>query len=238
MSTLRVLRVTSPDAPCTRAGRSDDRPWVVEHVYQTFGYHEVLATVNHHLEQAQAVGEVEVLPIAFTINLAQGWNMVSLPVLGWGYTSNTLGLSFGDVVVGWDSLNQTYGQAFIVGLSPPSTAFEIREGVGYWVYVSVAKTLILYGSNLTETHSYQWTVPVGGGWVMVGFPQTGATLWASDVPGMCDNPDAVAIVARFNAATQIYQSYIPMFPPTDFTLIPGEGYWVYLSESVTATYGP
>jgi len=221
------------------ANLTQGTPWVVEYQYPIWGYYELWASVTDgRHEPIWRLIEAEVHPVTYCVNLSSGWNMFSLPVIGWGYTSNTLGLTFGDVVVPWDSGGQIHDSGFIVGLSPPDWAFPIEEGVGYWIYSAVARSLTLYGANLTETHSYQWIVPDGGGWVLVGFPQTGSTLWGSDVPGLCDTTESVTMVCGYNTTTHSYNSYIVQFPLTDFQLSLGQGYWVYLTESVTVEYGP
>jgi hypothetical protein len=45
-------------------------------------------------------------------------------------------------------------------------------------------------------------------------------------------------VAWFNSVTKLYKTYIVGLPPSDFTLIPGQAYWVSCSGSGTFTYTP
>jgi hypothetical protein len=59
-------------------------------------------------------------------------------------------------------------------------------------------------------------------------------MMASDIVAMFSG--TITLVAAYNPATGTYQSYIPMFPPTNFVLTPGKGYWCYCTGSGTFTY--
>ena len=228
------------DGDTASAFLAEGTSWAVQHTYMTSGTYEVWATVTDGFAvPVQDIMLVEVLTPSVEIDLSPGWNLFSLPLLATNYTSANLGLPFGSVVVsGWNSSTQSYDVGFIVGLSPPSTAFPLIEGKGYWIYSATACTLVIFGEILMTAHYYEWTVPAGGGWVLVGFPKTLSIWHASDIPGWCDPPDSVVMVSRYNAPYGVYQSYIIQFPVTDFTLTPGEGYWVFLTQSVTCAYGP
>src|SRR4030065_1875432 len=43
----------------------------------------------------------------FALAPAEGWNLVSVPLIAHGYSANTLGLTPGDMVVGWNSSTQS-----------------------------------------------------------------------------------------------------------------------------------
>jgi hypothetical protein len=174
----------------------------------------------------------------YDVDLVQGWNLFSLPLVASNYTSDSLGLPTRSVVVKWNSALQSYGGIFVVGVSPPSMAFELTEGEGYWIYAASACTVSVFGVPLTTTHYYEWVVPSGGGWVLVGFPKTSGIWHASDVAGWSDFPDAVRIVVCLDASAGVYKTYIAGMPLTDFGITPGLGYWVYLNQSVTVAYGP
>jgi len=177
---------------------------------------------------------------SYSVTLRQGWNMFSLPLVSSNYTSANLGLPTGGAVVPWDSATQSYGQAFIVGITPPSFAFPIVEGKGYWIWVPVSLTLTLFGDVLTTKHQYEWIVPPGGGWVFVGFPETNgsAVIHASDVVSLSPLPGGVLQVVWFDPVTQTYRIYIAGLPTTNFHIVPGQAYWVYISQSMIVEYGP
>jgi len=173
------------------------------------------------------------------VALAAGWNLFSLPLLTSNYTSASLGLPGGSLVVKWNPRAQSYGSIFLVGVSPPSTAFSLTEGTGYWIYAKSACTLVIYGDVPTTTHHYQWDVPSVGGWVLVGFPMTPGAWHASDVARWSDLPDSIDVVCYYDALAGAYVTYIAIIiPSTGFDLMPAMGYWVYLDHSVTVAYGP
>jgi len=210
-------------------------PWVVEHEYPLWGAYDAWVTVtDNRAIPLQDYVSVDVLPMSFSLSLAAGYNFVTVPLVGWGYTSNNLGLSFGDVVSGWDSATQTFTQGFIVGLSPPATAFAIQPSTGYWIYTAAAKSLTLYGMLPASEMVKAVTVPAGGGYVSFAVNSISTTMMASDIVAMFSG--TITLVAAYNPATGTYQSYIPMFPPTNFVLTPGKGYWCYCTGSGTFTY--
>lgn len=176
-------------------------------------------------------------PAQFDLVLAEGWNLVSIPLVDHAYWANTLGLLTGDVVSGWNSSSATYDKNFIVNMSPPRNDFAIEESTGYWVYTGVEEILHLSGSIPTATQTRDITVPSGGGWVIVGFAGLNTTRHASDVPGMYSG-GVVSTVAGYNTTTGTYDVYITSIPRTDFLLVLGQAYWCYCSASGTMTYDP
>ncbi|OGS56604.1 MAG: hypothetical protein A3K60_02190 [Euryarchaeota archaeon RBG_19FT_COMBO_56_21] len=212
-------------------------PWVVQHTYPTWGTYDAWATItDNQAAPQQDFTTVDVTPMTFSLSLYAGYNFVTVPLIGWGYTANNLGLTFGNVVSGWDNATQTYSQGFIVGLSPPSTAFDIEPSTGYWIYTGTAKTLTLYGRLPTvDTMTRPVLVPSpDGGYVAFGMNTLKTTMKASDI--VANYSGSINVVSRWNAATGTYQSYITIFPMTDFVLSPGQGYWVYCVDSGSFSY--
>jgi len=167
-----------------------------------------------------------------------GWNFVTVPLVGHGYTANSLGLLFGDIVAGYNPETEDYDQIFIVGLYPTELDFAISENTGYCISVSAAETLMLDGSFPTTTQSRVITVPDGGGWAIVGFNTFKTTMLASDIPGMFTG-GTIDVVAAYDAATGQYtRMYITIFGFGDFALVLGEAYWCACSASGTLTYTP
>jgi hypothetical protein len=176
-------------------------------------------------------------PNLFSLSLVSGWNFASVPRVGWGYTANTLGLSNGDIVAGYNPETGAYDQIFVVGVYPPEWDFAISESTGYWIYSSTARTIAVNGSIPTTTQSRVITVPDGGGWAIVGFNTVKTTMLASDIPGMFTG-GTIDVVAAYDAVTGEYNMYITQFGFTDFALVPGQAYWCACSASGTLTYTP
>ncbi|MFH1579864.1 MAG: PKD domain-containing protein [Thermoplasmatota archaeon] len=170
----------------------------------------------------------------FILDLVQGWNLVSLPLIGYGYKASTLPLNPGDSVVRW---NEHGYQILIIGI--PMTDFAIAPSTGYWINVPTGtRTLTLYGYIPNTTQSRDITVPAGGGWALIGFAGLNTSRHASDIPAMF-NPGAITTVAKYNPVTRTYSSWLSVIPVVnDFVLVPGEGYWALCSASGTLSYSP
>jgi len=177
-------------------------------------------------------------PDLFGLSIKSGWNFISIPTVGHDYKASTLGLNFGDVVVGWNSTTQTYNDGYIVGLSPPEYDFSIRASTGYWVGTDNDVRIKLRGNIPIAKQYRQIAVPTGGGWDIIGFESLNVTRYASDVPAMLNIPGGVSVVAAYDLASVSPNSYMPEFPESDFELVPGQAYWCYILASGTLSYAP
>jgi len=202
------------------------------HAYSAAGMYTFTVFVSDG--QGHNVSSSATASIAFVLNLAPGWNMVSLPLVGQGYKASTLGLLTDDIVTGWNGT--AYNQNYIVGRSPARNDFNLSESTGYWIYAGGARVLHILGSVPTGTQTKAVTVPAGGGWFIIGFSGLNATRNASDIKTMYTG-GTVTTVAYYNTATGLYKTYIGT-PRTDFPLSPGWGVWIYVTASGTLTYTP
>jgi hypothetical protein len=187
--------------------------------------------VSHNVS---ATGTVQTVP--FVLHLYTGWNLVTLPPMLNSYKSNNMGLKTGDVVVGFNPATGVYDKNFIVNVTPPPLAFPIAASTGYWIYVASNEDVYLYGTVPTTTQTSTITVKSGGGWAIIGFNSLNTTMKASNIKTMYTG-GTVTTVAAFDSVSKTYKSYVGI-PPTDFYLVPGQAYWVYLTASGTLTYNP
>jgi len=177
-----------------------------------------------------SIGEESVFEVA----LVAGWNLVSIPLVDHGYRASTLPLKRLDVVVRWDSANQTYDRIYIFGVSPPPVDFAIEGSTGYWIYTSAAETLHLYGNVPTTIQTRTITVPAGGGWAFIGF--CSFKIWhASDIPRMYSG--RITLVACFDPVAKAWRTFVPGVPPSDFSIVPGQGCLI-MCTSGTLSYMP
>jgi hypothetical protein len=181
---------------------------------------------------------------SFVLKLVPGWNLVSIPLIDHGYNASTLPLTMLDVVCGWNTTRQAYG-TYIFGVTPPSYDFVIEGGTGYCIHSQAAETLHLRGS-VPDTPQYRTIVipsppgplplPPSHGWAFIGFAFSN---WigksASDIPSFFNG--TIDIVAKWSPLSQTWISYIVGVPPSDFPLLPGEGYLIHCSSG-TLYYGP
>ena len=173
-------------------------------------------------------------PIQFDLNLVAGWNLISVPLVNHTYRASTLGLSPGDQMVQFDAATQTY-KTFVAGL--PLNDFSILPSWGYWIFASSAKTLTLTGMVATAQQIRSITVPTGGGWALVGLCFDNTTVRAPDLAGMWSGSSLTTVVT-WNTATQTYTTHIIGLPMYNFLLVPGKGYWIYVTGSGTLSYWP
>jgi hypothetical protein len=167
-----------------------------------------------------------------TLNLVQGWNLVTAPYVDYGYRASTLGLTSGDQVVSWDPATKTY-KTYIVGL--PLNDFAIMPSTGYWIFAAAAKSIKVVGDlSHTSPVTRSITIPAGGGWAIVGLNSMNTTWKASNLAAMYSG--GITNVVRWNPASQTYTTYVVGLPLNNFALVPGAAYWVYCSNSGTLSY--
>lgn len=180
----------------------------------------------------------------YNLSLSTGWNLVSIPLVDHGYNASTLPLNKLDLVCGWNATKQGY-DSYIVGVTPPTYDFVIEEGTSYWINTQTAKTLQLRG-RIPETPQYRAIVipnppgpepvPPPKNWAFIGFAFSDWTgKRASDIPSYFDG--TVDMILRWSKLSQTWKSYVIGVPPSDFPLLPGEGYIIRCSSG-TLYFGP
>jgi hypothetical protein len=197
-------------------------------------------TVYLYADDGTLVGQTSMsfaVGTTFTLSLATGWNLVTVPRVGFGYMASTLGLNTGDTVSSWNPTTKTY-KSYIVGV--PVNNFAILPGTGYWINVPAGtRTLTLQGSIPTTTQYITVLVPDGGGWAMIGFNSLRTNMHAADIPAMFNIVDSITTVAKYNPATKAYTSWLSVIPAiNNFLLVPGQGYWILTSSSGVLAYEP
>lgn len=185
------------------------------------------------------VSSTSTATIGFNLPLVAGWNFVSVPLVGYGYKASTIGLASGDQISLWNSTWQSFNKTYTVGSSPSTDDFAINASTGYWIYsLYASETLHVYGSVPTTTQVVTCTVPFGGGWVAVGIESMKLTMHGSDVLWMYSGVGAVSQVARYNAASGTFSSYVTAIQITDYLMAPGQACWCWVTASGTLTYTP
>ena len=203
------------------------------HIYSTPGVYLAYLDATDGMFPAYIAGPIiiEVSPPEFTLSLVAGWNLISIPLVNHGYWASTLGLPTTSIVAGWNSTTQTYDKTYLVGVSPPFKDFAIEEGTGYWIMVSSAMTLHVYGDIPTGSQSR--TID-GSGWALIGLNSL-KTWLASDIPAMYSGGKVYQVVI-FEAPYHIYKSYNVLLPFTDFSIPPGCGIWIFVDGGGTLSY--
>lgn len=209
----------------------------VQHTYLTPGAFSafVYSSDGYILSLPSETATVEVSRASFSLALVPGWNLVCNPLINNTMKASTLGLMTGDIVAGWNPATQTYDRTYVVGVSPAFKDFSIEPSTGYWVKATQAETIHLKGDLPSSPQSREITVPVPGGWATIGLNSLRKDIHASDVVGMYSGGDVLVVVAHHPWGYQIYN---PLLPSIDFLLVPGQGYWIFVTGSGTFSYNP
>jgi hypothetical protein len=176
----------------------------------------------------------------YTLNLVQGWNMVSLPLVAGAYKASTLpGLVRGDTVTEWNVTTQSY-KTYLVKISPLSMDFAIQPSTGYWIYAAAAKPIKVNGTLASALQTRNVVLPASGtGWVMVGLASLNPTLKASNLAAMYTPAGKITVVAMYDTVTKTYKTWLSAVPMmNNFAVNPGQGYWCYVSSSGSLSYVP
>ncbi len=220
------------DGTALQVGNPTTHTYAVGKTYTFTVYVDDLTGIPGHNQTSSATAS-----IAFNKALAAGWNLVSVPLVGFGYKASNLGLSTGDMCVLWDPATQTYQKTYIKGISGSAQDFNIDPNTGYWIWVATAKTLHWYGSMPTVVQTRTVTLPASGaGWFTLGFTSYSTTMKAANVPGLFTPAGKITMVAYYDTTTKSYKTWISAVPTlNNFVLAAGQGYWCYASGAVSLT---
>jgi len=166
------------------------------------------------------------------IPLAQGWNLISLPVVP-GSTSITDVFSsiegYYDAVQVYHGYN-TQEQWSSYSAGDPgyaNTLQQVDETMGLWVSVTGPVTLRVVGSRPAGVK-----IPLYAGWNMVGFPSASS----QSVPdALADIGEKLSMVRWYDPfdAEDPWKHYNPSAPAWANDLVemrPGRGYWIEVNE--------
>lgn len=156
-----------------------------------------------------------------SINLGQGWNMISLP-LAPSQTAASVLFALLPVREVWEYKSGAWGK-----FDPKKTVNPLKNlaaGNGYWIYSNSATNLQIPGDLATKT------VSLGTGWNMVGFNSIAAQDVVQAISSI--NSDIEKIWGYKDGG---WLSYTPgkISPLKKFE--PGGGYWIKMKQPVTWT---
>ena len=240
-TTLRYTWNFGDGTPLQSGSSATNSPNVMTHVYAKAG----IFTYTVFVSDQSGLGALNVsgtaqARAAFNLPLVTGWNLITVPLVGWGYkASNLSGLVTGDMICKWNSTTQAYSGTYIKGISGSAQDFNILPNTGYWVWVAAQRTLHLYGIAPSATQNQTVTVPVSGGWVAIGLESQKTTLKASNLAAMYSGTGAITMIAWFNQTTKVYKTWLSAVGTlNNFVLVPGQAYWCWVTGSGWVSYPP
>jgi len=158
--------------------------------------------------------------LPFTLELTQGWNMISFPILT--ETMNPDSIFDGYYVLyRWDAENKRYVLHADSGdfIEPDP---DVEVGVGYWVYLLEDENVNLLGFPVERL-----TLSLRQGWNLIGTPYGG-----SSIADPADDPDDSVIPWAFT-----WNAHEKRYDMTQL-LEAGKGYWVYALQDCSLTFPP
>lgn len=170
---------------------------------------------------------------SYNITLAQGWNLVSLPLVPLSTNMTDIlsadNLASGNItnisLVYWfDAATVTWKQ----WINGSGTLTTMEDGLSYWLYAETEDTLTVFGTLIGGTAP---DYPVLEGWNMIGFSSTAGMpleLYLSSIAGN------YSTMYRWNADSESW-SYWMESSNNFYTMNPGYGYWLYMTAGGTIT---
>ena len=166
------------------------------------------------------------------VELEEGWNMFSLPLIP---DDSSIEVVLADVmenvesVWSYDEGWSTYNPA----MPMISTLTDLVDGTGYWVKMTATDTVTVSGVELPDPGSLLPVYDVVEGWNLIGFKSVDEMT----IPGYLTTiPNTVlesSVCYGWDATSQAYDMVSLGLPTTDDMFFPGEGYWLYLTEDAS-----
>jgi hypothetical protein len=164
---------------------------------------------------------------ATTISIAQGWNLISLPLqqpVNTPVASVLSGVS-GAYEVVWAYSNGAW-KVYDPNDAAGSTLKTMQAGNGYWIKMLSAKKLSVSGSTPSSS------IPLVSGWNLVGYNAPSCAAVSASSAGL--SALGANLQVLWGYPSQGWQSY----PSGGLTqLCPGAGYWIDVSGTATWTVG-
>ena len=160
------------------------------------------------------------------VDLVEGWNLISLPLIPLDSAINAvLAGILDDVKSVWYWSGRWY--SFVPG--GPSDLTSMRDGKAYWVNMKADRTLNLAGSEMPEGAQLPPTYDVVAGWNMVGFK---SIPWNANNVTAKDYLDGTVYVRIYGYENGVW-FFIPAPNYDNPKMKPGLGYWVAFTEPGT-----
>ncbi len=181
-----------------------------------------------------------ILPIGYAtsgepIELVTGWNFVSLPSEPDSpNTEDVLADILLNVRTVWkyDAATGIWDYFTTIPGAPQGDLTQMEAGVGYWVEMTGADTLIVFGTEPL----YPYDIELATGWNLVSIPKTPDSPNTEDV--LADILLNVRTVWTYDASTGIWDYFttIPGAPQGDLTqMTECRAYWIEMTGADTLT---
>jgi len=163
--------------------------------------------------------------VYLTLNLKQGWNMVTPGLAPVGTPASIFGSGFVSIFR-WDPITGMY--------QVPSS---LEPGKGYWVKMSADKVVTLEGSPTDSP----FTLAVSSGWNQIGNPFETDIPWTHAVATLGSQTKTLsdAKAAGWIGSAFSWNPVTGLYEPVNYatgTMYAGKGYWIRVYAPVTLTF--
>jgi hypothetical protein len=167
--------------------------------------------------------------VPYTLNLKQGWNLVSFPVVNTTLMASDLVGTGVQTVSSYNIMTGDYN-SYIIGISPSSYDISMKTDMGYFVFCTMDTSVVVYGAEPSDR-----SITIYPGWNMIGW----SSFTSSTAKAVCTEPSLTGIqtIAKYNLATGDYNSYLEGISPDsyDFVIHDGIGYFVHTTSATPQT---
>ena len=185
---------------------------------------------NANEETATVTLEVTTEISGLTVDLEEGWNMFSLPLIP---DDSSIEVVLADVMenveIVWGYKNGVWS-SYLPALPEFSTLTEMVDGNGYWVKMTADDTVTVSGVELPGPGILPPVYEVDEGWNLIGFKSVDTMSingYLTTVPSLVLES---SVSYGWDATTQDYE-LTSVGTPTVEMFMPGQAYWLYLTEA-------
>ncbi len=184
-----------------------------------------ITATDYALNEVFVLVEVEVTADleGFFIYLDAGWNLISLPLIP---NDSSIDVILADIIESVDVVWSYEGGNWTNYRSggPDSELTVMVDGNGYWINMTEAATLTIYGLEFLPPPETPHAYDLGVGWNLMGYKGISTTTMADAYLGSAYD-DCDRIWAYYDGA---YQGVA-----YNDVMIPGRGYWIAMSAEGT-----
>ncbi len=207
----------------------------------TYPIRQGTLALNANYDLTFTNGTFTITGLTRSVNLAAGWNLVSLNIQPTNTAVESILASIAgsyDLVYGWDAsgASSESGNWLIYDPDPAAsignTLTTLDRSMGFWIKMNQADTLEINGEYNATTAINLSTGALG--WNLVGFPSDETATPADSFSGIT----SLSLVFEYDASTpanpwKVYDPSAPAFVSDLDALQPDFGYWVFVTDAAT-----
>jgi len=168
------------------------------------------------------------------VTLHAGWNLITMPALpndiSADYFANNLLVPTDTLVTiqSFECGSANPALSYYPGLGSQNTLKNMLARRGYWVKVTADTTLDITGPVLSNG-----PIAVCQGWNLIAYPGAAPSALATALASIAGKYTAVL---GFDQGAQSWYAQLPASMNTLTELVPGHGYWLYMTEDAVLQY--